>query len=159
MGLHKLVSYANYITPAKRHATTYVLRGGLTVTTATASGLGIKQIGQIAINVHDTSRAVGFYRDTLGLKHLFTAGNLAFFDCGGVRLMLSPPEKPEFDHPASILYFKVADIQSANERLAQHKVKTESEPHVVARMPDHDLWLADFRDSEGNIMCLMSEVR
>jgi methylmalonyl-CoA/ethylmalonyl-CoA epimerase len=126
---------------------------------AASSGIAISQIGQIAINVHDTDRAVAFYRDILGLKLLFSAGRLAFLDCGGIRLMLSPPERPEFDHPASILYFKVADIQAAYARLVQQKVKTESEPHVVARMPDHDLWLADFRDSEGNLMCLMSEVK
>ena len=128
-------------------------------TTAASSGIGITQIGQIAVNVHDTNRAVEFYRDTLGLKLLFTAGRLAFFDCGGVRMMLTPPERPEFDHPASILYFKVADIQGAHARLVERKAKTESEPHVVARMPDHDLWLAEFRDSEDNIMAFMSEVR
>jgi predicted enzyme related to lactoylglutathione lyase len=128
-------------------------------TSAASSGIAITQIGQIAINVHDTSRALEFYRDTLGLKLLFTAGRLAFFDCGGVRLMLTPPERPEFDHPASILYFRVADIQSTHARLVQRNVKTEGEPHVVAKMPDHDLWLAEFRDSEGNIMALMSEVR
>jgi methylmalonyl-CoA/ethylmalonyl-CoA epimerase len=72
--------------------------------------------------------------------------------------MLTPPERPEFDHPGSILYFKVDDIQSAHARLVQGKVKTESEPHVVARMPDHDLWLAEFRDSEGNIMAFMAEM-
>ena len=123
------------------------------------SEAGIKQIGQIAINVHNTNRAVEFYRDILGLKHLFTAGNLAFFDCGGVRLMLSPPEKPEFDHPSSILYFKVDNIQAAYDGLVHRAVKIEDQPHVVARMPDHDLWLAEFRDSEGNLMALMSEVR
>ena len=127
-------------------------------TPVASSGTAITQIGQIAINVHDTDRAVEFYRDILGLKLLFTADRLAFFDCGGVRLMLSPPERPEFDHPASILYFKVADIKIAHARLVERKVKIESEPHVVARMPDHDLWLADFRDSEGNIMAFMSEV-
>lgn len=126
---------------------------------AASSGIAISQIGQIAINVHDTNRAVEFYRDILGLKLLFSAGHLAFLDCGGIRLMLSPPERPEFDHPASILYFKVADIKAAHALLVERKVKTESEPHVVARMPDHDLWLADFRDSEGNLMCLMSEVK
>lgn len=73
----------------------------------------IQNIGQIAINVHDTNRALEFYRDVLGLKLLFTAGQLAFFDCAGVRLMLSPPSSPEYDHPSSILYFKVPDIQSA----------------------------------------------
>src|SRR5215471_9731913 len=114
--------------------------------------IDIQQIGQIAINVHDTARAVAFYRDTLGLKHLFTAGQLAFFDCGGVRLMLSPPEKPEFDHPASILYFKVDDISSAYDRLVDQTVTIEDKPHVVARMPDHDLWMTFFRDSEGNLM-------
>jgi methylmalonyl-CoA/ethylmalonyl-CoA epimerase len=128
-------------------------------TSAASSGIAITQIGQIAINVHDTSRALEFYRDTLGLKLLFTAGRLAFFDCGGVRLMLTPPERPEFDHAASILYFKVADIQSTYARLVQRNVKTEGEPHVVAKMPDHDLWLAEFRDSEGNIMALMAEMR
>ena len=93
------------------------------MTTTAKPGLGIKQIGQIAINVHDTNRAVEFYRDTLGLTHLFTAGQLAFFDCGGIRLMLSPPDKPELDHPASILYFKVDDIQSAHQQLVQKNVK------------------------------------
>lgn len=124
-----------------------------------STGIGISSIGQIAINVHDTQRAIEFYRDTLGLKLLFTAGPLAFFDCGGVRMMLAPPERPEFNHPASILYFKVSDIQAAHARLIEHNTKVEAEPHVVARMPDHDLWLAEFRDSEGNIMALMSEVR
>ena len=128
------------------------------ITSAASGEIAITQIGQIAINVHDTNRAVEFYRDTLGLKLLFTAGHLAFFDCGGVRLMLTPPERPEFDHPASILYFKVADIQSAHARLVQRNVKTEGEPHVVARMPDHDLWMAHFRDSEGNMMAFMTEV-
>ena len=129
------------------------------MTTAAKPGVGIKQIGQIAINVNDTNRAVEFYRDTLGLAHLFTAGQLAFFDCGGIRLMLSPPDKPEFDHPSSIVYFKVDDIQSAHQQLLQKNVKMEDKPHMVARMPDHELWLNAFRDSENNLMCLMSEVR
>ena len=129
------------------------------MTTAATPGLAIKQIGQIAINVHDTNRAVEFYPNTLGLRHLFTAGHLAFFDCGGVRLLLSPPEKAEFDHSSSILYFKVDDIQSAHEQLIQKNVKMEDQPHLAARMPDHELWLNAFRDSENNLMCLMSEVR
>ena len=129
------------------------------MTTSATTGIEIKQIGQIGINVHNTNRAVEFYRDIMGLKLLFSAGHLAFFDCGGVRLMLSPPEKPEFDHPSSILYFKVQDIQSAHTELARKNVETEDQPHLVAKMPDHDLWLSSFRDSEGNLMCLMSEVR
>jgi methylmalonyl-CoA/ethylmalonyl-CoA epimerase len=118
----------------------------------------VQKIGQIAINVHDTNRAVGFYRDVLGLKLLFTAGQLAFFDCGEVRLMLTPPSSKEFDHPSSILYFKVDDIQKAYAWLVSQNVKTEGEPNLVAKMPDHDLWLAGFRDSEGNVMEFMSEV-
>ena len=118
----------------------------------------IQKIGQIAIVVHDTNRAVAFYRDILGLKLLFTAGQLAFFDCGGVRLMLSPPSSKEFDHPPSILYFKVDDIQKAYAWLVSQNVKTEGEPNLVAKMPDHDLWLVGFRDSEGNVMEFMSEV-
>lgn len=121
-------------------------------------GLAIQQIRQISINVHDPDRAVAFYRDILGLQLLFRAGHLAFFDCGGIRLMLSPPEKPEFDHPSSILYFKVDDIHDAYAHLQARDVKTEGVPNLVAKMPDHDLWLAAFRDSEGNLLCLMAEV-
>jgi methylmalonyl-CoA/ethylmalonyl-CoA epimerase len=125
--------------------------------TATA-GLSISRIGQIAINVHDLNRATAFYRDTLGLRLLFTAGKLAFFDCGGVRLMLDTPEKPEFDHPSSILYFAVTDIKAAHQQMVAQGVRFEDEPHVIARMPDHDLWMTFFRDSEQNLLALMSEV-
>src|SRR5262249_22981368 len=149
-GLHKVVSYANYIR-REQAGVGSCSQSEATMTTPAMAALGIKQIGQIAINVHDTNRAVEFYRDTIGLKHLFSAGNLAFFDCGGVRLMLSPASKPEFDHPSSILYFKVDDIQTAHEHLAQKNVKMEDTPHVVARMPGHDLWLSSFRDSENNL--------
>jgi predicted enzyme related to lactoylglutathione lyase len=124
-----------------------------------AVAFGLSQIGQIAINVHDTGRAVAFYRDQLGMKLLFTAGQLAFFDAGGIRLMLTPPEKPEFDHPASILYFKVPDIQQAHATLSHRRVKFEDTPHMIARMPDHELWMTFFRDSENNLLGLMSEVR
>lgn len=124
-----------------------------------STGIGISGILQIAINIKDTNRAAAFYRDVLGLRHLFTAGKLAFFDCGGVRLMLSPAEKPEFDHPSSILYFKVADLDNAHARLVAAGAQIESEPHLVARMPDHELWMNFFRDSEGNHLSLMCERR
>jgi catechol 2,3-dioxygenase-like lactoylglutathione lyase family enzyme len=114
-------------------------------------------IGQIAINVHDVERATAFYRDVLALPHLFRAGHLSFFDCGGVRLMLSPPEKPEFDHPASILYFQVGDIHSTFQRLKSANVKFEGEPHLVTRVPAHELWMTFFHDTEGNLLALMSE--
>ena len=119
---------------------------------------GITRVGQIAIPVHHLNRAVAFYRDTLGLSLLFTAGKLAFFNCGGVRLMLDIPEKPEFDHPSSILYFAVPDIASAHVRMQAQGVHFEDQPHIIARMPDHDLWMTFFRDSENNLMALMSEV-
>ena len=118
----------------------------------------LSQIGQIALVMHDLDRAVAFYRDALGLALLFTAGSLAFFDCGGVRLMLSPPEKPEFDHPNSLLYFKVADIRATQAALSARGVRFEDAPHLIARMPDHELWMTHFRDPENNLMVLMSEV-
>jgi predicted enzyme related to lactoylglutathione lyase len=118
----------------------------------------LARIGQIAINAHDVDRATAFYRDVLGLPHLFRAGQLSFFDCGGVRLMLDKPEKPEFDHPSSILYFQVGDIRAARERLKTAGAKFEDEPHVIAEMPGYDLWMTFFRDSEGNLLALMSEV-
>ena len=121
--------------------------------------LGTSTLGQIAINVKDPARATAFYKDQLGLRHLFSAGPLSFFECGGVRLMLSTAERPELDHPSSILYFKVADIHATHGELAARGVRVEGVPHRIARMPDHDLWLAEFRDSENNVMALMSEVR
>ena len=125
-----------------------------------SAGIGISRIGQIAINARDVERAATFYQDSLGLKLLFKAGpGLAFFDCGGVRLMLTRPEKPEFDHPSSILYFAVPDIQAAHAKMQEKGVRFEDEPHLIARMPDHDLWMVFFRDSEENLMGLMSEVR
>jgi catechol 2,3-dioxygenase-like lactoylglutathione lyase family enzyme len=118
----------------------------------------LNRIGQIAINVYDVNRATAFYRDVLALPHLFSAGHLSFFNCGGVRLMLSPPEKPEFDHPASILYFQVQDIRVAFQRLKSDGVNFEDEPHLIARMPTHELWMTFFHDTEGNLLALMSEV-
>ena len=121
-------------------------------------GTTLSRIGQIAINAHDVDRATAFYRDVLGLLHLFRAGQLSFFDCGGVRLMLDKAEKPEFDHPSSILYFQVGDIRAAHMRLKNAGAKFEDEPHVIAQMPKYDLWMTFFRDTEGNILALMSEV-
>jgi methylmalonyl-CoA/ethylmalonyl-CoA epimerase len=121
--------------------------------------VGISRLGQIQIRAHDVERAAAFYQDVLGLKLLFKAPpGLAFFDCGGVRLMIDRPEKPEFDHPSSILYFSVADIQAAHAQLKKGGVRFEDEPHLIARLPDHDLWMTFFRDSEENLMALMSEV-
>ncbi len=125
---------------------------------ANSTGIGITRLGQIAINVHDLDRATAFYRGVLGLSLLFTTDGMAFFDCDGTRLMLARPEKPEFDHPSSLLYFVVPDIASAFRQLLDAGVTFEAEPRMIARMPGHDLWMGFFRDSEGNMMALMSEV-
>jgi catechol 2,3-dioxygenase-like lactoylglutathione lyase family enzyme len=120
---------------------------------------GLSRIGQIAINVHDVGKAVAFYRDILGMKFLFEVPGMAFFDCGGVRLMLGLPSEPQFDHPASILYYRVQDIHAAYRTLLARGVRFEAEPHLLVRMPDHELWLAAFRDVDQNLLELMSEVR
>jgi methylmalonyl-CoA/ethylmalonyl-CoA epimerase len=126
---------------------------------APASGIGITRLGQIAINTKDAERAAAFYQEQLGLKLLFKAPpGLAFFDCGGVRLMLERAEKPEFDHPSSVLYFVVPNIQAAYDKLKKSGVRFEDDPHMIARMPTYDLWMTFFRDSEGNLLALMSEV-
>ncbi len=123
------------------------------------NSFGLSTIGQIAVNAHDLERATNFYRDSLGMKHLFSVPpQMAFFDCAGVRLMLSLPEKPEFDHPSSILYFKVDNIQQATQTLLDRGVQFEEQPVLVANMGSYDLWMASFRDSENNLLALMSEV-
>ena len=120
---------------------------------------GIGRIHQISMRAHDIDRAVRFYRDTLGLPLLFTAPpGLAFFNCDGVRLMLSRPE-PGFDHPGSTLYFHVGDIAESHRLLAARGVASRSAPHRIATLADREVWLADFNDSEGNVLALMSEPR
>lgn len=125
---------------------------------AASASLGIQNIGQISIVVQDVDRATAFYRDVLGLRLLFTAPSMAFFDCAGVRLMLGTASAPEYDHPSSIFYFRVADIQVGYQRLVEKKVEILSAPRLIAPMPEHDLWMTAFKDSEGNIHQLMSEV-
>jgi methylmalonyl-CoA/ethylmalonyl-CoA epimerase len=118
------------------------------------------RIGQIAINVKDLDRAVAFYRDVLQLTFLFEAPpSLAFFDCGGVRLMLSPPETPEHDHPSSVIYYVVDDLEAAFSGVVERGAEPVDGPHIIAKMPDHDLWMAFIKDTEGNLVGLMSEVR
>jgi predicted enzyme related to lactoylglutathione lyase len=121
--------------------------------------VALSAIGQIAVNVEDVERAIVFYRDTLGVRFLFQVPKMAFFDCSGVRLMLSLPEGDEFDHPASVLYYKVGDIHATHRELERRGVTFRGVPHLIAKMPDHELWMAFFDDSEGNVMALMSEVR
>ena len=118
----------------------------------------LKEIGQIAVNVQDVKRAVAFYRDVLGLEFLFDAPGMGFFSCGGVRLMLAKPEKKEFDHPASIIYYRVDDIVDACKALRDKGVTFEHDAAVVHKTTSHELWMASFRDPEDNVLALMSEV-
>lgn len=125
--------------------------------TDTDSGLHLGQIGQIGITVTDLDRSVAFYRDVLGLKFLFQAPNLAFFDCAGIRLMLGLPEaNGESFRP--VLYFRVDDIQKAANELSRRGITFETKPALVAKMEKYDLWLAAFRDPDRNVIELMSEV-
>ncbi|HEY8600986.1 MAG TPA: VOC family protein [Thermomicrobiales bacterium] len=116
-------------------------------------------LGQVALPAHDLARAIAFYRDTLAMPFLFQTPALAFFDCDGVRLMLALPERPEAAQAGSILYFRVADLRAAYDELRSRGVAFIDEPHLIAAMPDHELWMAFFTDSEGNTLSLMSEVR
>ena len=125
---------------------------------STADSPVATRIGQIAVTARDVARATAFYRDILGLRFLFDIPGAAFFEIGGVRLMIGVPEAG-FDHPASILYYAVDDIGRSRDQLVARGVVFESEPHLIARMPDHELWMGFFRDSENNLLALMSEVR
>jgi len=118
--------------------------------------MGPSAIGQIGLTVQDLSRAVEFYRDRLGLRLLFEAPRMAFFDCGGIRLLLAPPESEQRSF-SSVIYFRVADIDAASAELKSRGILFERDPHFVAHMPDHDLWLAFFRDPEQNKLALMCE--
>lgn len=116
-------------------------------------------VGQISLPVADLTRAVSFYRDVLGLPLLFEAPpGLAFFDAGGVRLMLALPEGTAPAPGGSVIYFRVQDIGATYEALVGRGASFLGPPHVIARLPDHVLWMAFFHDSEGNVLALMCEV-
>ena len=120
---------------------------------------GLDSVGQIAIPVTDVERSVAFYRDVLGMRFLFLAPpGLGFFDCGGVRLMLDSPARAQAGN-SSVIYYKVADLQGAFDSLTAKGVTFEAPPHLIAKMPDHELWMAFLRDPDRNLLALMSEVR
>jgi methylmalonyl-CoA/ethylmalonyl-CoA epimerase len=118
----------------------------------------LNDIGQIALTVRDLARAKDFYQNTLGMRFLFDAGTMAFFQCGAIRLMIGLSEEA-VPIGGTILYFRVADIQKVHRVLMEKGVGFVQPPHLVARMPDHELWIAFLRDPEGNTLGLMSEVR
>jgi methylmalonyl-CoA/ethylmalonyl-CoA epimerase len=115
-------------------------------------------LGQIALPARDLDRAIAFYRDTLGMLFLFNTPSLAFFDCDGIRLMIGLPKRTGESAGASIHYFRVPDLPATYEALRSRGVTFIDQPHPIATMPDHELWMV-FHDSEGNVVGLMSEVR
>jgi len=120
----------------------------------------LSEIGQIAIVVSDVAKATTFYRDVLGLPFLFSAGpNLAFLAAGSVRLMLTHPEGGGEVGKNSILYFKVMDLPATHTAILGRGAKNEHDPRLIAKLPNHELWMAFVRDPDGNIVGLMSEVK
>ena len=122
-----------------------------------ASVVQFEQIGQIALTVSDLQRAKDFYQNTLGMRHLFDAGHLAFFQCGDIRLMLSASQE-ESPRGGTILYFKVEDIQAVYTTLQARKVEFLQAPHRIAEMVDHDLWMTFLKDPDGNVLGFMCEI-
>jgi predicted enzyme related to lactoylglutathione lyase len=118
----------------------------------------IQKVGQIGVPVKDIERAIVFYKEMLGLPLLFATDTMAFFDCNGLRLLLTLPEKEQFAHPSSVVYFQVEDIRESFEKMIEKGVEFVDEPHVVAKMGQTDTWMTFFRDTEGNVHALMSEV-
>jgi methylmalonyl-CoA/ethylmalonyl-CoA epimerase len=119
--------------------------------------LNLDHIGQIALAVGDVDRAEAFYRDVLGLRKLYRFGDLTFFDCAGVRLMLEKSHAPEDIAKSSVIYFRCADIALAVRELEKRGVVFQSKPHLIAKMDDHDLWMAFFADPDGHTLALMQE--
>ncbi|SOC39314.1 VOC family protein [Ureibacillus acetophenoni] len=118
----------------------------------------IQKVGQIGVPVKDLNRALEFYKDKLGLSLLFNTDRLAFFNCDGLRILLSLPETEEFNHPSSVIYFQVSDIKESFQQLLNKEVTFIDEPHVVGKMGNTEIWMAFFKDTEDNIHALMSEV-
>ena len=121
------------------------------------SDVRLGRIQQIALVQHDVARAVPFYRDGLGLPLQFEVAGMAFFDAAGVRLMLSKPSAPEFDHPNSILYFDVPDCAAAYAALKSRGVPFDDAPHLVGKTGTHEIWIATCRDPERNIIAIMEQ--
>lgn len=120
----------------------------------------IGQIGQIAYTVTDVPRSVDFYQNAVGLRLLFQAPpGLAFFDCAGIRFMISQPEGEFRPGASSVMYFRVADIEGTQKAMKGRGVEFVDEPHLIAKMPDHELWMCFFKDPDGNALALMEEKR
>jgi methylmalonyl-CoA/ethylmalonyl-CoA epimerase len=119
--------------------------------------VALGRLGQVAFPTRDVGRSEAFYGTALGLRKLFRHGDLTFFDCGGVRLMLEKVHDPAQFTAKGILYYAVADITLARTDLEGRGVVFKDKPHLIARMPDHDLWMTFFDDPDGNGLALMME--
>jgi methylmalonyl-CoA/ethylmalonyl-CoA epimerase len=117
------------------------------------------QLGQIALAAADAERTLAYYRDVVGLPFLFRYDHLIFFDCGGVRLFIECGAKNEGQPRSGCLYFKVPDIDRAYTDLKERGVIFDDKPHLIARMPDHELWMAFFKDPDANQLAIMCEKR
>jgi methylmalonyl-CoA/ethylmalonyl-CoA epimerase len=116
----------------------------------------IQGVVQVALSVRDIAAATAFYRDVLGLAHLFDAPAMSFFDAGGVRLMLSA-QGAEPGGTGTLVYFRVADLAAAHSELLARGVEFSQVPHVVGRTPVREVVLAFCRDPDGNLLGLMGE--
>ena len=115
-------------------------------------------IGQLLIPVENLDRAITFYRDTLGLRFLFSAPpQMSFFQAGDVRLLVGVPESDKDRQRGSAVYFRVPDIHTVFTTLSARGVAFGTPPHLVHRTPTSELWLSDFKDPDGNQLVLMSE--
>ena len=125
-----------------------------------SQSFGLGPIGQVLLAVDDVPRAEAFYRDTLGLKHLFTFGKLAFFDCQGTRLMLTAMEEDGHARMHSVIYFRVPDIDAAHAALTGRGVHFEHDPHLIHRHENGtEEWMGFFNDLDGNLLAIMAERR
>ena len=121
--------------------------------------MALSKIGQIAMQVSDVERAEKFYGEALGLHKLYRFGDMVFFDCDGLRLMLEGTNKPVQSTPGVCFYFTVKGLEAVVEKLQSRSVEFEDEPHLIAKMSDHELWMSFFRDPDGHLLALMEEKR
>lgn len=119
--------------------------------------LNLNQIGQIGLPISDPDRSEAFYANVLGLRKLYRFGDLVFFDCAGVRLLLEKVARPEDLAPRGCIYFRCADIALSVAELETRGLVFTGRPHLIARMDDHDLWMAFFEDPDGHTLALMQE--
>ena len=128
---------------------------------ATDGKVSLSRIKQIALPVREITEATRFYRDTLGMRHLFDAPPaLSFFDCGGVQLMLAGPDAQgkDGDQQHAVLFYDVGDIKGVHAKIKSSGAKSIEEPHVIARMNGREIWISSFSDGQGNVVSLMSDV-